>query len=155
MRTGRSLAWVLLAAVCGLVPVAAASAAPARRPAVATEAAPPVTNPGRPPTPAEAAAVTRAVRTSPQTDLVPADAYVVAGVRISDLRGGWAFARVEPRAMELDRAVVVLRRGPAGWSLVEIGTALVGCDVTPREVLREMRVDCPDETAGPGGTAAG
>ena len=84
--------------------------------------------------------VTQAVRRSEYTAGVPASAYSVTGLRMS---GAWARVTLSPRQEDLlDPATVLLRRSQGRWSVVDLGTAEVGCGVAPAATLRALRLDC-------------
>lgn len=85
-------------------------------------------------------AVTTAVRTSEFTEGVPASSYRVTGLRTS---GSWATVTLTPaKNAELDPATVVLRRTSGTWSVVDLGTAGVGCDVAPAAAIAALKLDC-------------
>ncbi|WP_432543122.1 hypothetical protein [Kineococcus sp. SYSU DK002] len=77
-------------------------------------------------------AVTTAVTTSPATAAVPADGYAVTDVRVT---GDVAAATLEPAdPAALDPATAVLRLDGGTWTVVDLGTAGVGCDLlTPAQ----------------------
>lgn len=88
-------------------------------------------------------AITLAVQRSEATSFVPARDYRVTGVRLAG--SDWARATLTPRAgAELDPATVVLQRAgtPAAWTVADLGTAGVGCDIAPASVLRTLRLTC-------------
>ncbi|WP_052466304.1 hypothetical protein [Mobilicoccus massiliensis] len=86
------------------------------------------------------AAVTKAVRASEFTDGVPASAYTVRNLRTS---GSWARVTLQPKkTAELDPATVLLQKSRAGWKVVDLGTAEVGCDVAPNSTLKALRLSC-------------
>ncbi|WP_168583619.1 hypothetical protein [Gephyromycinifex aptenodytis] len=87
--------------------------------------------------------ITRAITTSEETSLVPANAYRVRGVRLAG--ADWARATLVPSSTaELDPATVVLHRTgrPARWQVADLGTDGVGCDIAPPSVLRSLRLSC-------------
>lgn len=80
--------------------------------------------------------VTAAVTTSPATAAVPADGYAVTDVRVvRDATGDVAAATLEPAdPAALDPATAVLRLDGGTWTVVDLGTAGVGCDLlTPAQ----------------------
>ncbi|MEZ0166599.1 hypothetical protein AB2L27_17710 [Kineococcus sp. LSe6-4] len=86
-------------------------------------------------------AVARAVTSSPLTAAVPAGSFTVTGVRVA---GEWAAADLEPTdPAALDPATAVLRlEGTSGWSVVDLGTAGVGCDVVPVPDRDTLTLNC-------------
>lgn len=87
------------------------------------------------------AAVAGAVTSSPLTAAVPAGSFTVTGVRVA---GEWAAADLEPTdPAALDPATAVLRHeGTSGWSVVDLGTAGVGCDVVPVPDRDTLALSC-------------
>jgi len=74
---------------------------------------------------------------------VSVSGFVVSAVRLSAADPAWASARVIPKKGQTDPAVLVAHRGPAGWVLVGLGTAQVGCfDATPA-VRADLALSCP------------
>ena len=99
---------------------------------------------GRPATPAEALAVSTAVRSSPLT--AGARAYRVTAIRLSTGTPGYAFATIDPASQQLDGAAVALRATPnvgAGltWRVLDIGSWHVGCSA-PFAVRSEFALHC-------------
>ncbi|WP_380170356.1 hypothetical protein ACFEMC_14910 [Kineococcus sp. DHX-1] len=75
------------------------------------------------------AAVAQAVTSSPLTAGVPAGSFTVGDVRVA---GAWAAADLQPTDPDaLDPATAVLRSDGTRWTVVDLGTAGVGCDVVP------------------------
>lgn len=88
----------------------------------------------------EAAAVEQAVRTSPATAGVPSSQYAVDHVRVA---GGWAAADLEPTdPAALDPATVVLQRTAGSWTVVDLGTAQVGCGTVDASALPALALSC-------------
>lgn len=86
------------------------------------------------------AAVTKAVHASEFTAGVPASQYSVVGLRTS---GVWATVTLRPvKGAELDPATVLLRQAKGRWSVVDLGTAEVGCEVAPADVVGALGLDC-------------
>ena len=84
--------------------------------------------------------ITTAVRRSEYTAGVPASSYAVTGLRTS---GSWARVTLQPgKSVELDPATVVLRQTKGQWKVVDLGTAMVGCDVAPKATVKALRLDC-------------
>lgn len=95
------------------------------------------TGPGSDPTPA----ITAAVTTSPATAGVPAGAFTVTDVHVS--QGTWASAQLEPAPdADLDPATAVLRFTDGAWQVVDLGTAQVGCGIVPADVGTELALSC-------------
>lgn len=103
----------------------------------------------RAPTPRERSAITGAIRRSSETRMLPC--FRVRGIVVSTV-GPWARARVQPcNPARYDGADAVVRRAHGHWTLRELGTALVGCDVVPRAVRRDLRISCPPRSPGRSG----
>lgn len=84
--------------------------------------------------------ITTAVRRSEFTAGVPSSQYAVTGLRTS---GTWATVTLAPRKQaELDPATVLLRQSQGRWSVVDLGTAEVGCGVAPAATLRALKLGC-------------
>ena len=84
--------------------------------------------------------ITTAVRRSEYTAGVPASSYAVTVLRTS---GSWARVTLQPgKSVELDPATVVLRQTKGQWKVVDLGTAMVGCDVAPKATVKALRLDC-------------
>lgn len=114
-----------------------AVAAPALALALSASTATADTTPAAAP---ETAAVTQAVRTSPATAGVPASQYTVGHVRVAD---GWAAADLEPTdADALDPATAVLQLTGGTWTVVDLGTAQVGCGTVAAPVLDALALSC-------------
>ena len=101
---------------------------------------------GRPATPAEALAVSTAVRSSPLTAGAGTRAYQVTAIRLSTGTPGYAFATIDPASQQLDGAAVALRATPntgAGltWRVMDIGSWHVGCSA-PFAVRSEFALHC-------------
>ncbi len=97
----------------------------------------------RAPSPKDADAIAEAVRDSEYTAAVPKTNYEVTGTVLAASDPSWAFIELEPTVGDLDRAEGVVHRTPAGWELVQLGTAEVGCDVAPSAVLDDFGLQCP------------
>lgn len=98
----------------------------------------PIAARGRRPTPAESNRITVAVRSS----ALVAEAgwrVVVSPIRISRVNPSWAFVVLWPSGPDgPGPALGVLRLGPAGWVLRQVGTYGVGRDFVPAAVLVEF-----------------
>ncbi|GMA40169.1 hypothetical protein [Mobilicoccus caccae] len=85
-------------------------------------------------------AVTKAVHSSEFTEGVAASAYSVRDLRTS---GSWARVTLTPKqAAELDPATVLLRKTRSTWTVVDLGTAGVGCEVAPNSTLKALKLEC-------------
>ncbi|PRY15362.1 hypothetical protein [Kineococcus rhizosphaerae] len=116
-----------------------AVAAPALALALSASTATADTTPGPAAAP-ETTAVTQAVRTSPATAGVPASQYTVGHVRVAD---GWAAADLEPTDTDaLDPATAVLQLTGGTWTVVDLGTAQVGCGTVAAPVLDALALSC-------------
>jgi len=91
---------------------------------------------------ATAGAIATAVRDSPATAGVPRSAYAVTGVRTAASDAAWAGATVQPTGDDLDPATVVLHRVGGTWTVVDLGTAQVGCDTAPAAVVTDLGLGC-------------
>ncbi|GAB3466835.1 hypothetical protein AB1207_19535 [Kineococcus endophyticus] len=86
------------------------------------------------------AAVAQAVTTSPLTAGVPAGSFTVGDVRVA---GTWAAADLQPTDPDaLDPATAVLRSDGTRWTVVDLGTAGVGCDVVPVTDRAALALSC-------------
>ncbi|NAZ83492.1 hypothetical protein GTR02_16875 [Kineococcus sp. R8] len=96
--------------------------------------------------PADASAttadVTAAVQTSPATAGVPREAYTVADVRTAASDAAWAGAAIVPTGDDLDPATVVLHLVGGVWTVVDLGTAQVGCGTAPAVVAVDLGLGC-------------
>lgn len=88
--------------------------------------------------------ITRAVaRDVAASSVVPASRFTVTRVAISRVDAAWAQAWVLPKkGVDLDRAQVVVHRDKAGWKVKDLGTAEVGCGITPSRVLSAWHMTC-------------
>ncbi|NIZ89428.1 hypothetical protein [Kineococcus rubinsiae] len=91
---------------------------------------------------ATTAAVTTAVQTSPATAAVPRSAYAVTDVRTAAADPAWAGAALEPTGDDLDPATVVLHLVAGAWTVVDLGTAQVGCGTAPAAVAGDLGLGC-------------
>lgn len=101
---------------------------------------------GRAATPAEALAVSTAVRSSPLTAAVGDRPYRVEAIRLGARAPGFAFATIDPLTQQLGGAAVELRAishpgGPFTWHVVDIGSTHVGCSA-PVAVRVEFALHC-------------
>ncbi len=101
---------------------------------------------GRPATPAEALAVSTAVRSSPLTTGAGTRPYRVEAIRLSTRTPGYAFATIDPATQQLDGAAVALRATPTTgggftWRVFDIGSRHVGCSA-PLAVRSEFALHC-------------
>jgi hypothetical protein len=120
-----------IALLCALVLTAALLAAPALASKRATHA--------------QARAVAKAVRTTSLGGANKVDRrwYRVTGVRISSLSPSWAIAH--QRATRAGRGrfqpayfILIQPQGARSWTVVSLGTALVGCGAAPDSVLADL-----------------
>ena len=117
-----------IAAALAAVLIAAAPAAASKRP-----------------TAGQAAAITRAVQTSPVGGInrVPRDRYVVSHRRISTVSTSWAYAQLQPRkrfesTFQSAYAMLVHLAGTRTWVVVDLGSAQVGCGIVPSTVIADL-----------------
>lgn len=105
--------------------------------------------------PAEAAAIAEAVRTSALTAGVPGSHYEVVNTRIAASDPSWAWTELQPVVADLDRVEGVLHQVDGRWELVQLGSFEVGCDVAPRQVMEDLELYCGawDAPVSPGYTA--
>ncbi|KNX37563.1 hypothetical protein [Luteipulveratus halotolerans] len=90
------------------------------------------------PSAATKAAITRAVERSPLLGEVPPTGVVVTAIRVSTRDARWASALVAPKSSDVDPAQVVLRHTSKGWSVRDLGTDQVGCQVLKAKVRTEL-----------------
>ncbi len=81
--------------------------------------------------------IARAVRTSPLLGEVQPDSIRVTDIHVSTIDPTVAVARIIPTGGETDPATVLLRHGGNGWTVVELGTAEVGCDKLDNPAVRD------------------
>ena len=75
--------------------------------------------------------------------VVPASRFTVGRVAISRVDPTWAQAWVLPKkGVQVDPAQVVVHHDRAGWKVKDLGTAEVGCGITPARVLSGWHVTC-------------
>ncbi len=110
-----------------VVPVAATSAAKvvSREPGVDTQAE-----------------IVAAVHSSALTSDVPASYYRVADVRVSQANPNFASAQLVPTTSQLGPGMAALRHDADGWTLVDVGTGEVGCNVVPHQARAELNLTC-------------
>lgn len=77
--------------------------------------------------------------------------FHLRGARVSS-RGPWALATVVPTGSlkhRLDAAMALFHRHGAGWHVVGVGTAEVGCEAPrlPGKVRRDLGLACPPARA--------
>jgi hypothetical protein len=82
--------------------------------------------------------ITEAIRTSQLTAALPAQGLTVTDVRVSATDPSYAAAHVVPPPDTTDPASALLRRSGGRWTLVEIGTAGVGCDTVSPAVRADL-----------------
>ena len=105
------------------------------------------------PSAAQAAAITRAVQTSPVggMDRVPRNRYVVSHRRISTVSPSWAYAQIQARkrfenTFQSAYVMLVKLAGTTQWVVVDLGSAEVGCGVVPSAVIADLtggQAGCP------------
>lgn len=95
------------------------------------------------PSPADARAISAAVRTSPLTAEVPAKDYTVTGAKLAAADPSWAWVELHPSVPDVDRVEAVLQRVHHRWQVKELGSFEVGCDLAPAHVLRDFGIACP------------
>ncbi len=122
-----------------------AQAAPATSgtaPTSGTAGQPAVATPVGRPSPSTDEQVTQAVRTSPLLGEVPPERIQVVDVHVSTIDPTVAVAHVVPTGGETDPATALLTHPNDRWSVVELGTAGVGCDRLSVAVQHELGLDC-------------
>ncbi len=95
--------------------------------------------------------IAQAVRTSPLLGEVPPEHIEVADVHVSTVDPTVAAAHVVPTGGETDPATALLRHGSSQgshWTLVELGTAGVGCDTLSSAVRDDLGLVCEDQPVG-------
>jgi hypothetical protein len=95
------------------------------------------------PSPADEDAIVAAIHSSPFLSQVsPAD-YTVVGVALARSDPSWGRAGIRPVTGGLDPADAVVHRTATGWTLAELGTYEVGCDLATAQVRTELGFQCP------------
>ncbi len=127
-----------LAAVVAAAVVAGVAAVPA----AATKA----------PTAGQKAAIAHAVRTTPVGDVnrTPEAWYTVNRIKISSASKSWAIAWQKSTKAGQDKFqpayfILVNPAGTKGWTVVDVGTALVGCGIAPNAVVKDLVGACPPD----------
>ncbi|WP_207386128.1 hypothetical protein [Protofrankia symbiont of Coriaria ruscifolia] len=95
--------------------------------------------------------IAQAVLTSPLLGDVPPEHIEVADVHVSTVDPTVAAAHVVPTGGETDPATALLRHGSSQgshWTLVELGTAGVGCDTLGPAVRDDLGLVCGDQPVG-------
>lgn len=95
------------------------------------------------PSPAVAAAIADAVRTSPLTAAVPANHYEVVNTRIAASDPSWAWTELKPTTADVDRVEAIVHQVGGRWDVVQLGSFEVGCDVVPHQVIDDFDLYCP------------
>jgi hypothetical protein len=90
-------------------------------------------------------ALTTAVRTSPVAGLnrVPQSKYRVTGQKISTVSSNWAVAMLTPTrpadaTLQGGQAVAVRLAGTTQWTVVDFGSADIGCGFAPVAVIADL-----------------
>jgi hypothetical protein len=97
----------------------------------------------------ETRAITRAVQTTPVADVdrIPTNRYRVGGIKVTTLPsrrlGAWAIADLIPvgrfkNTMQGGIGILVKPAGTNDWTVVDFGTAEVGCGIAPDAVLKDL-----------------
>ncbi len=125
-----------LAAVAAVVVVAGVAAVPAS----ATKA----------PTARQKTAIAHAVRTTPVggVNQTPKSWYRVNRIRISSVSKNWAIAwqtstKAGQNKFQPAYFILVNPAATKGWTVVDVGTALVGCGIAPNAVVKDLMGACP------------
>ncbi len=95
--------------------------------------------------------IAQAVRTSPLLGEVSPERIKVVDVHVSTVDPTVAAAHVVPTGGETDPAIALLRHGSSPgshWTLVELGTAGVGCDTLRPAVRDDLGLICEDQPVG-------
>ena len=105
--------------------------------------------------PAEARAITAAVKNSPVAGLrAVRSRFNVTGIRVSTRSAYWASANVTPKpafeaTFQSGYAVLIrLARAdrPGPWAVVDAGSSQVACGIAPTSVLRDLGLGgCPPD----------
>jgi hypothetical protein len=102
------------------------------------------------PTAAQKAAIAKAAKTTPVggANKVPKAWYRIDRIRISSKSSNWALAwqtatkkgegKFQPAYL-----ILVNPAGTKGWTVVDLGTALVGCGIAPNAVVEDLVGPCP------------
>jgi hypothetical protein len=101
-------------------------------------------------TAAQTAAITKAIQTTPVADVnqTPKAWYTVGKVKISSVSKSWAVGWQLATKAGSDKFqpayfILVNPAGTKGWTVVDAGTALVGCGIAPNSVIKDLVGGCP------------
>lgn len=107
---------------------------------------------------AQLAAMDRAVRTSPVAGMnqVPAASYSVRRGRVYAGSSYWGLVNIVSRNDDFQSAIAVLARpaGGSAWTVLDVGTSMVGCRVVPVGVAQAFGLGGAGCGIGNGYTAA-
>jgi len=102
------------------------------------------------PTAAQTAAITKAVKTTKVggVNKTPKAWYTVGKIRISSASKSWAIAwQLSTKAgdgkFQPAYFMLVNLAGTKTWTVVDVGTALVGCGIAPNAVVKDLVGPCP------------
>lgn len=103
------------------------------------------------PTTAQAKAITKAVRSTSLggADKLPQSWYTVDRIKVSSLSPSWSLAwqtatKKGDGKFQPAYFILVQPQGATTWTVVSLGTALVGCGVTPNVVIKDLTgFTCP------------
>jgi hypothetical protein len=96
-------------------------------------------------------AITKAIQTTSVGDFskIDTDQYVVKNVKISTKSKNWATADTVPakgfeNKFQSGYAILINPAGTKGWTVVDLGSALVGCGIAPDSVIKDLTGNaCP------------
>lgn len=95
------------------------------------------------PTSADRVAISRAVHAAA---CPKGDSCEITDIRFA--RSDSSYARASVYDPNINAGLAVLHRKDTRWKVIDLGTAYVGCDNTPRTVHRELVLVCPGEKSG-------
>lgn len=102
------------------------------------------------PTAAQKAAIAQAVRTTPVGDVnqTPKGWYTVDRIKISSASRNWAVAwqrstKAGENKFQPAYFILVNPAGTKGWTVVDVGTSMVGCGIAPDAVVEDLVGACP------------
>jgi hypothetical protein len=102
------------------------------------------------PTAAQKAAIAKAVKTTTVggVNKTPKAWYTVDRIRISSKSKNWAIAwqtstKAGDGKFQPAYFMLVNPAGTRGWTVVDVGTAMVGCGIAPNAVVKDLVGACP------------
>jgi hypothetical protein len=101
-------------------------------------------------TAAQQAALTKAVQTTKVggVNKTPKAWYTVDRIKISSASKSWAIAwqtatKAGENQFQPAYFILVNPAGTKGWTVVDVGTSMVGCGIAPNAVVKDLMGACP------------